>query len=133
MDEQQPATHDDGMMGTEQCAWGFETNFGSFAHYAVARAGQLLPKPAHLTWEEAASVLLRGGTAYRILVGDHGARMNQGDVVLIWGATGGLGAYAVQLVRNGGASRSVWSAQRRRPRRSGPWAAISSSTVRSLG
>ena len=102
MDEQQPATHDDGMMGTEQCAWGFETNFGSFAHYAVARAGQLLPKPAHLTWEEAASVLLCGGTAYRMLVGDHGARMKQGDVVLIWGATGGLGAYAVQLVRNGG-------------------------------
>jgi crotonyl-CoA reductase len=37
-----------------------------------------------------------------MLVGDHGARMKQGDVVLVWGATGGLGAYAVQLVKNGG-------------------------------
>jgi crotonyl-CoA reductase len=37
-----------------------------------------------------------------MLVSDRGARMTQGDVVLIWGAAGGLGAYAVQLVRNGG-------------------------------
>jgi crotonyl-CoA reductase len=37
-----------------------------------------------------------------MLVSDRGAHMKQGDVVLIWGATGGLGSYAVQLVRNGG-------------------------------
>jgi crotonyl-CoA reductase len=37
-----------------------------------------------------------------MLVSDRGARIKQGDVVLIWGATGGLGAFAVQLVRNGG-------------------------------
>jgi len=102
VDEEDPATHADGMLGTGMLAWGFETNYGGLAHYAVARTSQLLPKPAHLTWEEAASNPLCAGTAYRMLVSDRGARMTQGDVVLIWGAAGGLGAYAVQLVRNGG-------------------------------
>ncbi|MEU9187020.1 crotonyl-CoA carboxylase/reductase [Streptomyces sp. NPDC048484] len=102
VDEEDPATHADGMLGTGMLAWGFETNYGGLAHYSVARASQLLPKPAHLTWEEAASNPLCAGTAYRMLVSDRGARMTQGDVVLIWGAAGGLGAYAVQLVRNGG-------------------------------
>jgi crotonyl-CoA reductase len=102
VDDQEPATHADGMLGAEQRAWGFETNFGGLAHYAVVRVNQLIRKPAHLTWEEAASVTLCGGTAYRMLVGERGARIKQGDVVLIWGATGGLGAYAVQLVKNGG-------------------------------
>ncbi|MGW0655524.1 alcohol dehydrogenase catalytic domain-containing protein, partial [Streptomyces umbrinus] len=98
VDEEDPATHADGMLGTGMLAWGFETNYGGLAHYAVARTSQLLPKPAHLTWEEAASNPLCAGTAYRMLVSDRGARMTQGDVVLIWGAAGGLGAYAVQLV-----------------------------------
>ncbi|MYS24427.1 crotonyl-CoA reductase [Streptomyces sp. DvalAA-14] len=102
VDDQEPATHADGMLGADQRIWGFETNFGGLAHYTVARASQLLPKAAHLTWEEAASVPLCAGTSYRMLVGEHGARMKQGDIVLIWGATGGLGAFAVQLVKNGG-------------------------------
>lgn len=102
VDDQEPGTHADGMMGAEQLAWGFETNFGGLAHYAVVRASQLVPKPAHLTWEEAACNTLCAGTAYRMLVGKHGARIKQGDVVLIWGATGGLGGYAVQFVKNGG-------------------------------
>ena len=102
VDDQEPGTHADGMLGAEQLAWGFETNFGGLAHYAVVRASQLIPKPGHLTWEEAAANTLCAGTAYRMLVSDNGARMKQGDVVLIWGAAGGLGAYAVQLVRNGG-------------------------------
>ncbi|MFF1448380.1 crotonyl-CoA carboxylase/reductase [Streptomyces sp. NPDC058274] len=102
VDEEDPATHADGMLGAGQLAWGFETNYGGLAHYGVVRASQLLPKPGHLTWEEAAVNPLCAGTAYRMLVSDRGARMTQGDVVLIWGAAGGLGAYAVQLVRNGG-------------------------------
>jgi crotonyl-CoA reductase len=102
VDDQEPATYSDGMLGDEQRAWGFETNFGGLAEYAVVRANQLLPKPRHLTWEEAATVTLCAGTAYRMLVSDRGARIKQGDIVLIWGATGGLGAYAVQLVKNGG-------------------------------
>lgn len=102
VDDQDPGSHDDGMMGRHVRAWGYETNFGGLAHYTVVRATQLVAKPPHLTWEEAASVTLCAGTAYRMLVGEHGARMKQGDVVLVWGATGGLGAYAVQMVRNGG-------------------------------
>jgi crotonyl-CoA reductase len=102
VDDQEPASHADGMMGVDQKAWGFETNFGGMAHYTIVRANQVLPKPAHLTWEEAASNTLCAGTSYRMLVSDTGARMKQGDIVLIWGATGGLGSYAAQFVRNGG-------------------------------
>lgn len=102
VDPEEPATHADGMLGESQLAWGFETNFGGLAHYGVVHTSQLLPKPAHLTWEEAACNPLCAGTAYRMLVSDRGARMTQGDVVLIWGAAGGLGAYATQFVRNGG-------------------------------
>ncbi|MEU5897006.1 MULTISPECIES: crotonyl-CoA carboxylase/reductase [Streptomyces] len=102
VDDQEPLTQHDGMLGHEQRAWGFETNFGGLADYAVVRASQLLPKAAHLTWEEAASNPLCAGTAYRMLVSERGANMRQGDVVLVWGAAGGLGGYAVQFVRNGG-------------------------------
>ncbi|MEU3270482.1 crotonyl-CoA carboxylase/reductase [Saccharomonospora sp. NPDC006951] len=102
VDDQEPGTHADGMMGSSQLAWGFETNFGGLAHFAVVRASQLIPKPAHLSWEEAACNTLCAGTAYRMLIGEHGARIKQGDIVLIWGATGGLGGYAVQFVKNGG-------------------------------
>jgi crotonyl-CoA reductase len=92
----------DAVTGTENRAWGFETNFGGLAHYAVVKSLQLMPKPRHLTWEEAACNTLCGMTAYRMLVSPHGAPFKQGDIVFIWGAAGGLGAYAVQLVRNGG-------------------------------
>ena len=63
---------------------------------------QLMAKPKHLTWEEAAVNALCNSTSYRMLVSKNGAAMKQGDVVLIWGATGGIGAYAVQYVLNGG-------------------------------
>lgn len=102
IDHEDPAAHDDSMSSDEPLAWGFETNFGSLADFAVVKASQLLPKPPHLTWEEAASVTLCAGTAYRMLVSRRGAAMKQGDVVLVWGATGGLGGFAVQLIRNGG-------------------------------
>ncbi|WP_020673077.1 crotonyl-CoA carboxylase/reductase [Amycolatopsis nigrescens] len=102
VDDQEPATHADGMLSSRMLAWGFETNFGGLAHYAVARASQLIGKPRHLSWEEAACNPLCAGTAYRMLVSPAGARIKQGDIALIWGATGGLGGYAVQFVRNGG-------------------------------
>ncbi|GHE38043.1 crotonyl-CoA reductase [Streptomyces longispororuber] len=102
VDDQDPVTHHDGMLGAEQRAWGFETNYGGLAEFAVVRASQVLPKAPHLSWEEAACSPLCAGTAYRMLISERGANMRQGDVVLIWGAAGGLGGYAVQLVRNGG-------------------------------
>src|SRR6516164_10990834 len=102
VDDQDPSAHDDSMMATNQRIWGFESNFGGLADIAVVKANQLMPKPAHLTWEEAAVNALCNSTSYRMLVGQHGARMKQGDTVLVWGATGGIGGYAVQYVLNGG-------------------------------
>jgi crotonyl-CoA reductase len=102
LDEQEPIAQVDGMLAESQRAWGFETNFGGLAHYAVVKASQLLPKPPQLTWEESACNALCAMTAYRMLVSPNGARLKQGDVVLVWGASGGLGGYAVQFVRNGG-------------------------------
>ena len=98
-----PLGHDDTMMDPEQRIWGFETNFGGLAEIALVKSNQLLPKPAHLTWEEAAAPGLVNSTAYRQLVSHHGGGMKQGDVVLIWGASGGLGSYATQYALNGGA------------------------------
>jgi crotonyl-CoA reductase len=102
VDDQDPSAHDDSMLAANQRIWGFETNFGGLADLSVVKANQLMPKPAHLSWEEAACNALCNSTAYRMLVGRNGATMKQGDVVLIWGATGGLGGYATQLVLNGG-------------------------------
>ncbi|MBO1415810.1 crotonyl-CoA carboxylase/reductase [Streptomyces sp. FH025] len=114
VDDQEPATHADGMLGSGQRIWGYETNFGGLAHYTVVRASQLLPKAGHLTWEEAAGVMLTAATSYRMLVSDKGARIKQGDIVLIWGATGGLGAFAVQMVKNaGGIPIGVVSSERK--------------------
>ncbi|MET8988618.1 crotonyl-CoA carboxylase/reductase [Nonomuraea wenchangensis] len=102
VDGEDPVVQHDGMLAGDLRAWGFETNFGGLADFAVVKATQLLAKPRHLSWEEAACNMLCASTAYRMLVGERGARMKQGDVVLLWGATGGLGGYGVQLVRNGG-------------------------------
>jgi crotonyl-CoA reductase len=97
-----PQGHDDTMMDPQQRIWGFETNFGGLAELALVKSNQLMPKPAHLTWEEAAAPGLVNSTAYRQLVSHHGAAMKQGDTVLVWGAPGGLGGYATQYVLNGG-------------------------------
>ena len=102
VDDQDPSAHDDSMLAANQRIWGFETNFGGLADLTVVKANQLMPKPSHLTWEEAAVNGLCGSTSYRMLVAANGARMKQGDIVFIWGATGGIGGYACQLVLNGG-------------------------------
>jgi len=98
-----PDGHNDTMLDDQQRIWGFETNFGGLAHLSLVKSNQLMPKPAHLTWEEAAAPGLVNSTAYRQLVSKNGAAMKQGDTVLIWGASGGLGSYATQMALNGGA------------------------------
>ncbi|QNN51989.1 crotonyl-CoA carboxylase/reductase [Nocardioides mesophilus] len=98
-----PDGHNDTMLDPEQRIWGFETNFGGLADIALVKSNQLMPKPAHLTWEEAAAPGLVNSTAYRQLVSRNGAGMKQGDNVLIWGASGGLGGFATQYALNGGA------------------------------
>jgi crotonyl-CoA reductase len=101
-DDQDPVSYADGALAENSHAWGFETNFGGLAHFAIVKANQLMPKPKHLSWEEAACNSLCAVTGYRMLVSVRGAQFKQGDIVLVWGATGGLGSYAIQFVRNGG-------------------------------
>ncbi len=99
-----PDGHNDTMLDPEQRIWGFETNFGGLAHIALVKSNQLMPKPAHLTWEEAAVPGLVNSTAYRQLISKNGAALKLGDTVLIWGASGGLGSYATQMALAAGAT-----------------------------
>ncbi|GAA4011726.1 crotonyl-CoA carboxylase/reductase [Allokutzneria multivorans] len=80
-------------------AWGYESNYGSFAQFCRVDDYQCHPKPKDLTWEEAACFMLTGPTAYRQLLGWEGNTVKPGDPVLIWGGAGGLGSMAVQLVK----------------------------------
>jgi crotonyl-CoA reductase len=104
VDDQDPSAHDDSMLATNQRIWGFESNFGGLADLAVVKANQVMPKPAHLSWEEAACNGLTNSTSYRMLVSPNGVQITQGQTVLIWGASGGLGGYACQYVLNAGAT-----------------------------
>jgi crotonyl-CoA reductase len=102
VDMEAPEGHDDSMIDPSQRIWGYESNFGGMSEITMVKANQLMPKPRHMTWEEAACLGLVSSTSYRMLVSRNGAQMKQGDVVLIWGATGGLGGFACQYVLNGG-------------------------------
>jgi crotonyl-CoA carboxylase/reductase len=92
----------DPIVSTTNRIWGYETNWGSFAQFTRVQAHQLLPKPKHLTWEEAACYMLVGATAWRMLMGWSPHTVERDDVVLIWGASGGLGSIAIQIVREQG-------------------------------
>ena len=98
VDDQDPSAHDDSMLAASQRIWGYESNFGGLAELSLVKANQLMPKPAHLSWEEAAVNALTNSTSYRMLISRNGANMRLGDVVLVWGAVGGLGGYALQYV-----------------------------------
>src|SRR6478609_9231343 len=87
----------DPMACSEQKIWGYETSWGSFAQFTRVQAQQLVHKPKQLSWEEAASYGLTFFTAYRMLVGQ--AQVKPGDNVLVWGAAGGLGIFAIQLCK----------------------------------
>jgi len=104
LDDQDPSAHDDSMLAANQRIWGFESNFGGLADIAVVKANQLMPKPTHLSWEESAINALCNSTSYRMLVSRNGAPLTQGDKVLVWGASGGIGSYAVQHAINSGAT-----------------------------
>jgi crotonyl-CoA carboxylase/reductase len=91
----------DPLAAPSQKIWGYETTWGSFAQFCKVQAQQLLPKPTALTWEESASYGLTYFTAYRMLVTQ--CRLQAGHRVLIWGAAGGLGVFALQLCQLAGA------------------------------
>jgi NADPH:quinone reductase-like Zn-dependent oxidoreductase len=79
----------------------FGTCDGSFAEFALARPERVAPKPANLTFEQAATVPATGCTALQALR-DKG-RVRPGQRVLVIGAAGGVGSFAVQIAKAFGA------------------------------
>src|SRR3954452_10027408 len=63
VDDQDPSAHDDSMLAANQRIWGFESNFGGLAELTIVKANQLMPKPTHLSWEEAACNALTNSTS----------------------------------------------------------------------
>jgi crotonyl-CoA carboxylase/reductase len=94
----------DPMLSPSQRIWGYETPDGSFAQFCRVQARQLLPRPRHLTWEESACYTLTLATAYRMLFGHEPHQLKPGMNVLVWGASGGLGVFGVQLCAAAGAN-----------------------------
>lgn len=94
----------DPMFSASQRIWGYETPDGSFAQFCRVQSRQLMPRPRHLTWEEAACYTLTLATAYRMLFGHKPHELKPGQNVLVWGASGGLGVFAVQLAAVAGAN-----------------------------
>ncbi|MGA8444013.1 MAG: crotonyl-CoA carboxylase/reductase, partial [Roseiarcus sp.] len=94
----------DPMFSASQRIWGYETPDGSFAQFCRVQDRQLMARPKHLTWEEAASYTLTLATAYRMLFGHEPHRLKPSDNVLVWGASGGLGVFGVQLCAAAGAN-----------------------------
>ena len=79
--------------------WGFDSNWGSFAQFTRVQSHQCLPKPPLLSWEEAAAYMLVGATAYRMLASWPPHTVQEGDAVLIWGGSGGLGSLGIQITK----------------------------------
>ncbi len=94
----------DPMFSNSQRIWGYETPDGSFSQFTRVQAQQLMERPKHLTWEESACYTLTLATAYRMLFGHEPHDLKPGQNVLVWGASGGLGSYAIQLINTAGAN-----------------------------
>jgi crotonyl-CoA carboxylase/reductase len=94
----------DPLLSSSQRIWGYETPDGSFAQFCRVQSRQLMQKPKHLTWEESACYTLTLATAYRMLFGHSPHTLKPGDNVLVWGASGGLGVFGLQLVAASGAN-----------------------------
>ena len=105
----------DPMNSPTQRIWGYETADGSFAQFARVQAQQVMQRPKHLTWEESACYTLTLATAYRMLFGHRPHVLRPGHNVLVWGAAGGLGSMAIQLIAvSGGNAIGVVSEEDKR-------------------
>ncbi|MED5391253.1 MAG: crotonyl-CoA carboxylase/reductase [Pseudomonadota bacterium] len=105
----------DPMLAPSTRIWGYQTNYGSYCQFARAQSHQCQVKPPHLTWEQAACYMLCASTAYRMLMGWPPNIVEDGDVVLVWGAAGGLGSLALQIVTaQGGKAVAVVSDEEKR-------------------
>jgi crotonyl-CoA carboxylase/reductase len=79
--------------------WGYDSNWGSFAQFTRVQAHQCLPKPPQLGWDAAAAYMLEAATAYRMLCSWPPHTVRPGDVVLVWGGSGGLGSMGIQIAK----------------------------------
>ncbi len=105
----------DPMLAPSTRIWGYQTNYGTYCQFARAQSHQCQPKPAHLTWEEAGCYLLCASTSYRMLMGWPPHTVEKDDVVLVWGAAGGIGSMALQIVAaRGGRAVAVVSDEDKR-------------------
>jgi crotonyl-CoA carboxylase/reductase len=92
----------DPLAAPSQVGWGYQTTWGSFAQFCKVQAQQVLPKPSHLSWVDSSAYGVTYFTAYRMLLTQ--CDLQAGQNVLIWGAAGGLGVFALQLCRLAGAN-----------------------------
>src|SRR6202451_2625841 len=79
---------------------GFTDDRSSQAELVVVEAGNLVPRPANVSWEQAGALFVAGTTAYAAV---RSVALNAGDTVVVSGAAGGVGSIVVQLARNAGA------------------------------
>ena len=87
-------------------------NARGYAEYVAVNAGLLAHKPANITFEEAAAAPMAGLTAWQPLV--HGMNIKKGDRILIHGAAGGVGHFAIQAARHLGAEVIATSSAKNR-------------------
>ena len=85
------------MLSESNKVFGYETADGTFAQFTAVQAHQLMRKPPQLSWEESGCYNLTLVTAYRMLFGHAPNELKPGQFVLVWGASGGLGSFSVQL------------------------------------
>jgi NADPH:quinone reductase-like Zn-dependent oxidoreductase len=79
---------------------GFTHERASQAEFVVVDAGNLVPRPANVSWEQAGGLFVAGTTAFASV---RAVDLKAGDTVVVSGAAGGVGSIAVQLARNAGA------------------------------
>src|ERR1700678_2270002 len=79
---------------------GFTNERSSQAELVVVESGNLVPRPANVSWEQAGALFVAGTTAYAAV---RSVALSAGDTVVVSGAAGGVGTIAVQLARNAGA------------------------------
>jgi NADPH:quinone reductase-like Zn-dependent oxidoreductase len=79
---------------------GFTQKRDSQADYVLAEAGDLVPKPAHISWEQAGSLFMVGTTAYGAV---KAVGLKKGDTLVVSAAAGGVGSVVVQLSTEAGA------------------------------
>jgi NADPH:quinone reductase-like Zn-dependent oxidoreductase len=79
---------------------GFTNDRSSQAEFALVESGNLVPRPANVSWEQAGALFVAGATAYAAV---RSVALSAGDTVVVSGAAGGVGSIAVQLARNAGA------------------------------